>query len=686
MSSERNESDPLLLTMGSSNSNQVGASKVTHDQNGSEYIGNGNHKSKSTSAKAMDSVRSVSRNVFSKKQLYKKVPILDWLPKYDVQTGVSDLIAGITVGLTVIPQGIAYALIAKLPPQYGLYSAFMGCFMYVIFGSCKDITVGPTAIMSLLTAQYAPNAAFAILLSFLTGLIVLLLGLLRLGFVIDFISVPVTAGFTSAAAITIASGQVKSLFGLKIVHHENDTHHEGIAYTWIDIVENFHSVRPYDTVLGLSCIVILLCMRALKNANWLGTSDEEPGSCLQNFFRKCFGVGKFGRIMSPIVWVISTARNAIIVVICTFLAYGLDPEGGETKSNRNGTFILTGKIDGELPPFQPPPFSYNGTDLDKDFYDFGGMVGEMGIGVIILPLLAILENVAIAKAFSGGKPVDADQEMIGLGICNFMSSFVSAMPITGSFSRTAVNSASGVKTPMGCLWTGVLVILALGLILPYCAFIPKASLAAVIITAVIFSVEYEVVRPMWRSKKIDLIPAFATFFCCLFWALEWGILVGVGIQILLILYHIARPSVNVDLRRLNGFSEGGHFLFVTLDRALIFPSVSYVRHKINKAGVREGESRLPLVLDCSHISNADFTAAEGFKAMITDFRRRNQPIIFYNTSPSVIDTFLGVNIEEFVVVHSLDELNEHLRGLMVHDEEAAMMKSNGDHVDGINEN
>merc|ERR1712223_1270223 len=99
------------------------------------------------------------------------------------------------------------------------------------------------------------------------------------------------------------------------------------------------------------------------------------------------------------------------------------------------------------------------------------------------------------------------------------------------------------------------------------------------------------------------------------------------------------------------------------------PSVSYVRHKINKAGVREGESRLPLVLDCSHISNADFTAAEGFKAMITDFRRRNQPIIFYNTSPSVVDTFLGVNIEEFVVVHSLDELNEHLRGLMGHDEE-----------------
>ena len=120
--------------------------------------------------------------MFSKKQLYKKVPILEWLPKYNLEKGVADLIAGVTVGLTVIPQGIAYALVAKLPPQYGLYSAFMGCFMYMIFGSCKDITVGPTAIMALLTSEYASkDPAFVILLTFLSGLIIMTLGFLRLG-------------------------------------------------------------------------------------------------------------------------------------------------------------------------------------------------------------------------------------------------------------------------------------------------------------------------------------------------------------------------------------------------------------------------------------------------------------------------------------------------------------------------
>ena len=249
--------------------------------------------------------------------------------------------------------------------------------------------------------------------------------------------------------------------------------------------------------------------------------------------------------------------------------------------------------------------------------------------------------------------------MVALGICNLFGSFVQSMPVTGSFSRTAVNCASGVKTQMGGLYTGALVLLALGLFMPYCAYIPKASLAAVIITAVIFSVEYEVVRPMWRSKRIDLIPAFTTFFCCLFWALEYGILVGVGVQIVFILYNAARPSVVIEVQDLH---PGKRFLWTSPDRALSFPSINYVRNVINKAAIRPPCNGIPVVLDCTHISSADFTAAKGFKAMITDFKARNQPLIFYNTHSSVLDTFVGANVEEFVVVHSLEELHTNLHG------------------------
>ena len=204
--------------------------------------------------------QGITRNY--KKHLSRKLPILDWLPRYDLSSGISDLIAGLTVGLTVIPQGIAYAIVAGLPPQYGLYSAFMGCFTYCVFGSCKDITIGPTAIMALMTsvhAQYGPQ--YAVLLSFLSGIIILLCGLLQLGFLIDFISVPVIAGFTSAAALTIASGQWKSLLGVTIDPDHKSHTHAGVVDYYIDIFHNISSVRYQDAILGLVCCVILLSLR-----------------------------------------------------------------------------------------------------------------------------------------------------------------------------------------------------------------------------------------------------------------------------------------------------------------------------------------------------------------------------------------------------------------------------------------
>ena len=206
--------------------------------------------------------RNWARKACNKKQLEKKLPVTQWLPKYNANFAFCDLIAGVTVGLTVIPQGIAYALVANLEPQYGLYSAFMGCFVYIFFGTSKDVTVGPTAIMALMTAEYADKGpAYVVLLAFLSGFVIMALGLLRLGMVIDFISVPVIAGFTSAAAITIASSQIKSIFGLDIVHHP---HFEGILKAWAEIIENFDSYRVNDTALGLTCIVVLLLMRVIK--------------------------------------------------------------------------------------------------------------------------------------------------------------------------------------------------------------------------------------------------------------------------------------------------------------------------------------------------------------------------------------------------------------------------------------
>ena len=199
------------------------------------------------------------------KHVAKKFPILSWLPAYNLDCAVSDMIAGVTVGLTVIPQGIAYAAVAGLPPQYGLYSAFMGCFAYCVFGSAKDITIGPTAIMALMTgavfkgelAKY--GGYYAVLLAFFSGIIIFIFGILQLGFLIDFISVPVIAGFTSAAAITIASGQIKGLFGIHV--EEKSETHAGVVDDYIDIFSNWDTLRWQDTTLGVSCAILLLLLR-----------------------------------------------------------------------------------------------------------------------------------------------------------------------------------------------------------------------------------------------------------------------------------------------------------------------------------------------------------------------------------------------------------------------------------------
>ena len=225
------------------------------------------------------------------KQVKKKVPIISWLPKYNLDSAVSDLIAGVTVGLTVIPQGIAYALVANLDPQFGLYSAFMGCFMYCIFGSVKDITIGPTAIMAIMTGDVFKEGEtkiygsfYADLLAFTSGILILLFGILKLGFLIDFISVPVITGFTSAAAITIASGQIKGLLGIYVLPENKDRTetHAGVVDDYINIFENIETVRMKD-VGHVTPIKIVRCatdqFEIVDNKDGAGAAEDVKDVC-----------------------------------------------------------------------------------------------------------------------------------------------------------------------------------------------------------------------------------------------------------------------------------------------------------------------------------------------------------------------------------------------------------------------
>lgn len=565
-------------------------------------------------------IKKKAQNTFRKKNIYKRIPIFNWLPKYTTEDAIGDAIAGITVGLTVIPQALAYAGIAHLPAAYGLYGSFLGCFIYIFLGSCKDVPIGPTAIASLMTLQVAKGSwQKAVILCFLTGCIELLMGIFGLGFLIDFVSGPVSSGFTSAVALIIFTSQVKDIFGI-------ESSGGTFVQMWRSIAKNLHAVRIGDTIMGLSCIVVLLLMRLLPNIKIGPKNDDE-----KNVFHK---------IVNKTLWLVGTARNAIIVVIGGAIAAYFYNKGNEDM------LIMIGEIPAGLPAFQVPPFSIpavvNETtgEIITEGLNFMDLISELGSGLIVIPLIALLENIAICKAFANGKTVDATQELIAIGTANIANSFVQGYPGTGALSRGAVNNASGVRTPMGSLYTGILVILSLLFFTPYFFYIPKAGLAGIIIAAVIFMVEVRVVKPMWRSKKTDLIPGLAAFIACLVLPLEIGILVGIGINILFILYHASRPKIHME--KAITPNKCIKYLLLTPDRCLIFPSVDYVRNLINKQGLR---TQVPVVIDCTHIYGADFTAAKVVETLVKDFNTRRQPIIFFNLKPSVCGVFEGVSLD-----------------------------------------
>ncbi|XP_026818883.1 sodium-independent sulfate anion transporter-like isoform X1 [Rhopalosiphum maidis] len=580
-------------------------------------------------------LNSNSKTVFTYKTITKRLPILQWWPTYSSADCIGDLLAGITVGLTLIPQSMAYSALAGLPPQQGLYGSFIGSLMYVFLGTCKEVPMGPTAIISLMTYNtlHGLGPVYGTLLCFLTGVIQLIMGLVGLGFLIDFISGPVNSGFTSAVAILIVASQIKDLIGVKAAGTT-------LVDMIISISKDISHYQLGDTWLGIICIVVILLLRRMALCQ-IGPKDVKE----QTMFHK---------IMNRSMWLIGTFRNSIVVIVSSYVGYVyITSTGHDVTSNEIPPipFKVVGKIPSGLPEFDLPKFSIardNGTTIG-----FFEMVSNIGSGVIVLPIIALIETISICKTFADGKPVDATQELLATGLCNIGNSFFHAYPGTGSFSRSAVNAASGVRTPMEGLYAGILVIFALLFCTPYLYYIPKAALAAIIIAAVIFMVEVRVVRPIYRSKKSDLIPGLATFFACLVLPLEIGVLIGIGLNLVSILYHAARPKLLIEVHKTR---DGINYLMVTPDRCLVFPSVDYVRNLVMKQSLKR---ELPVVIDCSHIYGADFTAAKVIEMLTQDFSKRGQALFFYNLKPSVVAVFEGVQPKGFITYyhrHDLDQL------------------------------
>uniref|UniRef100_A0A182P7M5 SLC26A/SulP transporter domain-containing protein n=1 Tax=Anopheles epiroticus TaxID=199890 RepID=A0A182P7M5_9DIPT len=539
----------------------------------------------------------------------RRLPILTWIRRYDGEDALSDLIAGVTLGLTMIPQSIAYATIAGLPSQYGLYAAFMGSRLfhplgslaYVCFGTVREVSIGPTSLMALLTLEYTAGrpVQYVIVLAFTAGLVELVMGAFQLGFLVCLISAPVTSAFTSATALIIIGAQLGNLLGLPRLSAPGDA---GFFATIWRLVPRLPDSAVGDTLLGSGCIVALLALQHLPRL--------VPAARSRRLHRA--------------LWYVSLARNALVVLLSALLAHQLSVVGGADGV----PFRLSGKVEPGIPGFEWPvqgaTVTDGGTNRTVSFLE---ITGELGSGLLLVPLVAVLANVAIAKAFASDGAVDATQELIALGLCNVIGACFRAMPTTGAFTRSAVSHASGVRTPLSGLYSALLTLLALGVLTPYFYYIPRATLAAVLIVAVVSMLDLTIVR---RLPRPDLLAWTVCFAVCLVRGVEVGLLGGMAVSLLDPLRHwIAGRTTVQDV------PPDAHPAYRRLrpELGLLYPGVDRLRSTVLAEARRQPQ--LPLVLDCERLVALDYSAMRALRELADEVARCGPaPLLLHNVQPA----------------------------------------------------
>ncbi len=535
--------------------------------------------------------------------LKKLLPILDWLPKYKKEDLSGDLAAGLTVGVMLIPQGMAYAMIAGLPPVYGLYAAMVPQVVYAFFGTSRQLAVGPVAMDSLLVAAGISTFAvagtenyisLAILLAFLMGIIQLSFGIFRLGFLVNFLSKPVISGFTSAAALIIGVNQLKYLLDVSLVK----------SSLIFEIL--------WDAVLKVN------------QYNWWAISLGFVGILIVKYAKKIHRL----------------VPGALVAVVFGILFVKLS----QLKID------IVGEIPSGIPVFALPDFTSSYfTDLIPIAFT--------------LALIAFMESISVAKAIQekhkGEYEIANNQELIGLGMGNIVGAFFGCYPTTGGFARSAVNDQSGAKTNVAAVFSAILVGLVLLFLTPLFYFLPKAILASIILVAVYGLIDSKYPQQLWNTNKQDFYMLAATFLVTLFLGIKEGIGAGILMSLGLLIYRTSLPHIAVlgrlpnttDYRNITRFKEieiRKDVLVIRQDGQLFFANINHFLDTIKQEiATKESELKL-LVLHCGSISHIDNTALQALKDLIIDLQRRQIEVSFSGVIGPVRDYLHRTNfVKEF---------------------------------------
>lgn len=511
-------------------------------------------------------------------------PILDWGRTYDRSTLSNDLIAAVIVTIMLIPQSLAYALLAGLPPETGIYASIAPILLYAVFGTSRALAVGPVAVVSLLTASAigqvaeqgtAGYAVAALTLALLSGGFLILMGVFRLGFLANFLSHPVIAGFITASGILIATSQLKHILGVSAQGH---TLPEMLG----SIIAHLNEVNGITLLIGASVTAFLFWVR-----NHLNPALRRLGA-------------------PPFLADILTKAGPVAAVVGSTLAvwaFGLADHGVR----------IVGEVPQSLPPLTLP-------GLTPD------LVSALLVPAILISIIGFVESVSVAQTLAAKKRqrIDPDQELIGLGAANLGAAFTGGYPVTGGFARSVVNFDAGAETPAAGAFTAIGLAIAAVALTPLVHFLPNATLAATIIVAVLGLVDLSILWKTWRYSRADFVAVAATILLTLGLGVEIGVASGVAVSVLLHLYKTSRPHVaevglvpdTQHFRNIHRHKVETDPGLVTLrvDESLYFVNGRFLEDLIQKRVTAGCEVR-NVVLMFSAVNAVDYSALESLEAI-----------------------------------------------------------------------
>jgi sulfate permease, SulP family len=532
--------------------------------------------------------------------LKRILPFLNWFPM-DLKTIKSDLIAGITVALLLIPQSMAYAELAGLPPYYGLYGAFIPVIIGAMFGSLAQLGTGPVAMTSILTAAVLSNYAIpgtveyiqlAILLALMVGIIRLIFGVFKLAFLFNFVSHPVISGFTNAAAIIIGFSQFNKIFN---IHITQKMHIFGDISEFLQLIKSLKQTHLPTLIMGIGAMIII-------------------------WFLKRY-VPKIPTVL-------------IVVVLATVLSYLI---GFEKKLDG----VVVGVVPSGLPSFLPI------IKNSSDFKYFSQFFLRMIPDALMVCMIGFMEVASVSKTISlkTKATLNLNQELIGQGISAVLGSFFQSYPTSGSFSRSAMNFMSGAKTGFSSVVTGLVVMILLLFFTPLLYHLPKAVLAASIIMAVKQLINWKILRSFWKLNSWDGLIGILTFFCTLVAApnIVNGIIVGVLVSIIGYLIRTMRPGVTVlgysdegifRNSALHGLQEGHSVVAVRIDGSLYFASMAFVEEKILNIVSKHKDADY-LMVDAISINRIDASCALAIVTLVEKLKAAKIEIVFGGVKSSI---------------------------------------------------